>query len=76
MDAAACLQTLSQGCLQVSWAINLPYGMHEADRSLAVQLLGIELSQSDGWKIGVLQKRISELSEPAGPEQTSEWLAE
>ena len=50
--------------------------MHEADRSLAVQLLGIELSQSDGWKIGVLQKRISELSEPAGPEQTSEWLAE
>jgi hypothetical protein len=55
--------------------------MHEADRSLAVQLLKIELSQSDrstpnSWMVGVLQKRISELAELAGPEQTSEWLAE
>lgn len=61
---------------RVSWAINLPYGMHEADRSLAVQLLKIELSQSDrstpnSWMVGVLQKRISELAELAGPEQTS-----
>lgn len=49
--------------------------MHEADRTLAVQYCKIELAQSDGWIVGVLQNRI-QLLEQTNPVQTSEWLSE